>query len=181
MALMRPLKLTHAQTILYESDMLTHSAGRLGETKWQIEKDQWIYLEAFLIHFRNLIEFFGHPAPREGDLTITKPEIIWPDESKRPASAELKSLNRPDLWDKYEGNQPHKISKYLHHCTKIRTEMKNWEVGAMYGELKPLLEQFEELLPNKTRTWDAPVKISLSTVFSASTASGPIVLNGLVL
>lgn len=172
MSVSRPAKLTHAQTILYEGDMLRYAAGKLNSDEWRLELDKWVCLEDFLVHFRNLIEFFGHPNLRPDDLSINKPESFWPDPSKRPAEGDLAKLRRPDLWDKYEGNQPQKISKYLHHCTETRVEAKDWEVGVMYSELKPILEMFENLLPNKFRNWDTPASVTLSTSVSMSTASG---------
>jgi hypothetical protein len=171
MTVSRPPKLTHAQTILYESDMLSYAAGKLDEANWQTEKDGWIYLEAFLVHFRNLIEFFGHPDPRGDDLTIVRPESFWPDASTRPAGAALAKLRRRDLWDKYEVGQPDRISKYLHHCTQARVGPKDWEVGTMYGQLKPTLDEFEVLLPDKGRTWNVAEVKPISAALS-----GPVVL-----
>jgi hypothetical protein len=176
MSVSRPPKLTHAQTILYESDMLAYAAGKLQEGNWQNEKDKWIYLESFLVHFRNLIEFFGRPDPRTDDLNIGKPESVWLDTTSRPEKAELDKLKRFDLWSKYEANRPDRISKYLQHCTVVRVGPKDWEVGAMYAELKPTLETFENLLPDKTRTWPVPSVIVVAATLSASTASGSVIL-----
>ena len=55
----RPAKLNHADTILYEIYMLRFSAGRLIREHWEESQDAWVYLETFLLHYRNLIEFLG--------------------------------------------------------------------------------------------------------------------------
>ena len=65
--------------MLYEIDMLRYTAQKLIENLWQTEMDKWMCLEAFLVHFRNLIEFFGHPRPRTDDLHISRIDVFWPD------------------------------------------------------------------------------------------------------
>ena len=149
----RPPKLTHAQTILYEIDMFNFTAGSFQEgNDWH----RWRNLECFLLHFRNLIEFFGK-QPRRDDLSIRKPEKIWTESATMPPADRLKRLQREDLWKKYEvredGEQNDKISKYLQHCTEQRLESKNWNVSEMLEDLSPLLTEFESLLPDKHRPW----------------------------
>jgi hypothetical protein len=70
----RPDKLDHADTVLYEIDMLRYASGRLIEGNWKDPRDAWVYLEAFLVHYRNLIEFLGKPNPRPTDVHIM---TIW--------------------------------------------------------------------------------------------------------
>ena len=174
----RPRKLSDSQTMLYEIDMLRHTAKMLAEGKWKTELDEWGCLESFLVHFRNLIEFFGRPEPpRRDDLHISKPDNFWPDDTQRPPKDILQKLVRHDLWETYEGDKPDKISKYLHHCTEARTHAKDWEVGRMFHEIEKTLTEFEQLLPNARRTWDVPSKsVTLSTSCNLSTASGPMIL-----
>jgi hypothetical protein len=143
----RPDKGNHAETVLYEIDMLRFAAERLfsPNSVW-LEADQWVYLEDFLLHYRNLIEFFGKPKPRGTDLTIRRPQDFW--ESRLPK--DLGSMWRQDLWNKYEGGpkNPEAISKYLHHCTKHRVIKKKWNVKEMFDELRPITEKFESLFPH---------------------------------
>jgi len=169
----RPGKLTHCQTILYEIDMLTHSAQRLQEETWKRDMDQWVCLEAFLVHFRNLIEFFGKEP--EGDtLSIKKPKVFWPGISELQEK-KLEQFYRPDLWKKYEpSGEKDKISRYLHHCTEERVHSKTWNTRLMYQEISALTEPFETLLPKRERAWAKP-EITIGTVLGAtsnSTASG---------
>lgn len=153
----RPSKYTNAETILYEIDMLRFTADRLEESEGQ---SAWSNLECFLLHFRNLIEFFGNPQPRGDDLNIQRPDKIWPNPATRPSPAQLAALHRKDLWEKYEVRDPNdqnqvndKISRYLHHCTEQRLEGKEWKVGEMFAELEPVMNAFENLLPDKSRPW----------------------------
>jgi hypothetical protein len=172
MAISRPPKLSHVQTILYEIDMLHHTAAHLVKEPPN-DFDSWACLESFLVHFRNLIEFFGKPAPWGDDLSVSKPDAIWTVADTRPPDSELAKLARKDLWDKYESAAgDSKISKYLHHCTQQRVYAMNWPVGTMHAELAPTLEAFEGLLPNNSRPWNRRLKASISKSFSASTASG---------
>lgn len=143
----RRTKENDAQTLLYEIDMLRFSRNRLlSPQSWWAELDEWLYLEDFLLHYRNLIEFFGKPNPGKGDLSILRPELIWPNHI--PNKADLDSMTKPDLWEKYDTrDNDEAISKYLHHCTRQRTAAKRWVVKAMYEDLLPVIEKFERLLP----------------------------------
>lgn len=137
-----------AQTVLYEIDLLHFARKRLlSHEPWWQELDEWLYLEDFLLHYRNLIEFFGKQRNlRDDDLSISRPERIWPGHV--PDKGVLDFMTRPDLWEKYDtSDNKEAISKYLHHCTTQRTEAKDWDVSAMYEELRPIVEKFESLLP----------------------------------
>lgn len=176
----RPSKYTNAQTILYEIDMLRFTAGRFE--KFENEWGEWSNLECFLLHFRNLIEFFGNPQPRGDDLNIQTPEKIWLDPATMPSPARLAPLHREDLWTKYEVRDPRdqaqvndKISRYLQHCTEQRVDGKEWKVGEMFAELEPLMSTFESLLPDKSRPWGAlPTSLMLvvgNASYSTATSS----------
>src|SRR5579859_2511067 len=153
----RPGKLSHSQTILYEIDMLRETAGQLEKDRWQGNFHKWVVLESFLLHFLNLIEFFGRPDPRDTDLSIQRPESFWPDSSNRPRDGELTQLRKPDVWTKYEGsNNPDSISKYLQHCIEHRIDAKEWPVSDMFNEIRSIVDEFERLLPDSTRPWTQP-------------------------
>lgn len=166
MILNRPDKLTHAETLLYEIDMFRYTANQLdvGENL-----KNWAALECFLLHFRNLIEFFGR-NPREDDLSIFKPEKFWPN-AEIPTQ-EILQLRRPHLWDKYE-TKSDKISRYLHHCTEQRIESKSWDIQMMLRDVCPLIDKFEQLLPLKQRRWNHPPRI-IRTLPSASLSTATI-------
>jgi len=167
---MRPTKLTHAETILYEIDMLRYAARNLetGE-KWA----RWTFLECFLLHFRNLIEFFGK-NPERDNLSIQRPKKFWP-RGFQPPTQDLALLSRPDLWEKYEGQgKPDKVSRYLQHCTEQRVENKSWDVKMMGSDIFPVLKAFEKILPVKERSWDVSShEILALPSASLSTATTP--------
>ena len=167
--LSRPSKLNHSDIIRYEIDMLRFAAHELyGKT----QRDAWVYLESFLLHYRNLIDFLGSDNPRGTDLHITN---IWQLCALNPP-ANLNDLYTKgrSLRHKYEPTDLQgggRISQYLQHCTQKRIEGKDWEVTVMYNEIQPVLVEIEKHLPARSFIFE-PVEVRILTNFSASTAVG---------
>jgi len=174
MDISRPDKLSYTQTMLYEIDMLRWTARRLLRNQWGEKIDQWICLESFLVHFRNLIQFFGSSRLQTDDLHITRSGDFWPDTSTRPDTKVLQESGRK-LCDKYENHEkePHTISKYLHHCTTTRIEPQVWDIGEMYNELQATLISFENLLSDKSRPWQTPAEAEIPLSFKGATGPAP--------
>jgi hypothetical protein len=132
----RPQKLSHLDTIQYEIDMLNYCYRKLLKEKWENTPDNYISLECFLLHYRNLIEFFGDSE----DLKVSE----WKEWAPRELSAEeLASIRNKKPFDNHRGL----ISQYLQHCTKGRTKDRAWDVKEMYEELRQVLENFWHLFP----------------------------------
>lgn len=106
-------------------------------------------MESFLLHFRNLIEFFNGNPRFDNDLNVARPtQLLQGFPQAKPEESQISSLEQPRLFEKYEGRDVNdKISRYLHHCTTQRVELKDWNLGEMYGEIEPLLTSFKELFP----------------------------------
>jgi hypothetical protein len=138
-------KATDAETILYEIDMLRFAASELVGGKLERGDKEWVYLECFLLHYRNVIEFVGKEPHlvQKTDLHVSN---IWKRiHAKPPAElAQIHAAGRK-LWEKYE-RVDDRISRFLQHCTTLRTEFKEWEVGTMYNELEPLLYGIESAI-----------------------------------
>jgi hypothetical protein len=153
--------------------MLRHAINRLAEQELT-KRDAWVYLEAFLLHYRNLIEFLGKVNPRPTDLHVT---TIW-SLVNLPAPANLDRIHADGkvLWAKYEPSDDQgggRISQYLQHCTTKRIDAKDWEVVVMMNEIEPLLCELEKNLPAPTEAVLSPVpEVKGFAVFSASTAVG---------
>jgi hypothetical protein len=141
----RPDKQDHAHTVLYEIHLLRFAKERLESARTFGER--WVFLEAFLLHYRNLIEFFGKTKNvGDDDLSILYPQCIWPENA--PDDAALAYMRTPALWEKYETRDNlESISKYLHHCTTHRTQFKQWPVQTMFEEIKFAIEKFTSTLP----------------------------------
>jgi hypothetical protein len=142
--LSRPKKLDHIDTVQYEIDMLRFAARRLAG-KTLTERDAWVYLETFLLHYRNLIDFLGSESPRSTDLHVTN---IWQLTSLTPPATlnEIYAKSRT-LRARYEPTDAQgggRISQYLQHCTTKRIHAKDWEVGTMINDIEPLLSEVEK-------------------------------------
>ena len=171
LVLSRPKKLDHVHTIRYEIDMLRFAAQRLAE-KTLTERDAWVYLEAFLLHYRNLIDFLGSENPRSTDLHVTN---IWQLTNSAPPAKldELYAKGRA-LRARYEPTDAQgggRISQYLQHCTTKRIDAKDWEVSAMVDAIEPLLSEVEKHLGARPFIL-APVPVKTLDYFSASTTVG---------
>jgi hypothetical protein len=140
----RPEKLNDAETIVYEIQMVRFAASRVRQRP-DFNPDGYAFLECFLLHYRNLIEFFGNEEKhiRNTDLHVSN---IW-EKSGLPEPSRLFDIRERgnELWKAYERVED-SISRYLHHCTTYRTGSKSWEVGKMMRELEPLLAEVEKAL-----------------------------------
>lgn len=154
----RPRKLGHLDTILYEVDMLNYCYGRLRGGKFADQRDYYLCIEGFLLHYRNLIQFFGN----HHDLKAGEPHEWSPREL---TDAELASIQDAGPFNRHSGQ----ISQYLSHCTKSRAERdRDWKHVAMYEELKPMLENFDRLFP---RQKEPPRELTTLGRESVSTAT----------
>src|SRR2546425_1169948 len=71
----RPPKATDLETIRFEIDMLRFCYKRLTESReWEERGDEHVYLEAFLLHYRNLSAFFAGKG-RGDELKVHQP--VW--------------------------------------------------------------------------------------------------------
>ena len=182
-----PEKPNHADTILYEIYMLRFAAQRLLEhhqqEDWSDPKDAWVYLEAFLLHYRNLIEFLAEsteqrrerkaekPVPGGAEQESEKPKkyptlnikTIW-ELLKVPEPGEASQIQKEgeELHAKYEQGDD-KISRYVSHATTKRTDTKSWRIDEMSQQIEPLLKAIEAALqPLKTPgLWLKPLPSTL--------------------
>jgi len=137
-------KLNHSDTILYEMNMLRFAAKRLVESKWNNEKDAWAYLESFLTHYRNMLEFLGNEKPSKTDIHI---KTIWSLEGLSvPLDIDDTYAKGNTLLKKYEPPETAgggRISQYLHHCTIKRIDFKEWPIHTMMADIEPLMKRVE--------------------------------------
>jgi hypothetical protein len=141
----RPDKLTNSDIVIYEVYMLRFAARELLNRK--VEKDAWVYLESFLLHFRNMIYFLGLDKGkrklRDTDLCA---KGMWQDQ-RLPKDA-LESLHRVgcELIHEYEPSDERgggRISEYLAHCTTTRLVPREWRIHEMYRKIEPSLTELE--------------------------------------
>ena len=131
-------KLDHIETIWYEMDMLEYCYRGLCERKFTDVNAYYLCIEGFLLHYRNLIQFFGnHTGLRARDFKE------W--SGKALSDAEAASIQNARLHDEYDSP----ISRYLCHCSEIRAERDvEWKHIEMYEGIAPLLANFRKLFPS---------------------------------
>jgi hypothetical protein len=182
----RPDKLNDFYTVAYEIDMLRFAAGRLLESDWKNERDAWVYLEAFLLHYRNLIEFLGKDVPSKTDLHVM---TIWEKAGvAAPDGIEETHKHGKRLWARYEPKDADggcRISQYLHHCTTKRTDSKEWQINEMNEQIEPLLKAIDRHLRPEMKPLLKPVfpaefprNFAASTTVATHTAVLPVLIDG---
>jgi hypothetical protein len=143
----RQPKESRLATVYYEMQMLRFCAGRVQANWGNDQLLDYVLLEGFLLHFRNLVEFLsGKHHRREDDMSTKLPEewagrVLTPQEAdriRRPAIA------LDEQWFDL-------VSKYLQHCTHLRsTTPQGWNVHEMLASLEPCLVAFEAAFPMET-------------------------------
>jgi len=128
--------------------MLRFAAKRLVQERWEDPQDAWVYLEDFLVHYRNLIEFLGKQKNvRDTDLHVM---TVWKKLGVAPP-ADLATIQADGakLWEEYEKVEE-SISRYLQHCTTKRTVAKNWLIDVMSEKIEPLLAKVVPVLHSQS-------------------------------
>lgn len=144
-------------TVRYEIDMLNFSYETLkkNQHKWRDMRDFRAYVECFLLHYRNLIEFFGN----EGSGVRVRG---LKDLHHHLTDAQVESMTELNLMQEYRG----KISQRLGHMgTRRHKDDRDWNFKEMHKKILPLLSTFERLLPRPPGAW------SLATVGPTSIES----------
>lgn len=167
----RRTKGSHLDTVRYEIDML-----KFG---WEeLQKDQecelpWLYLliEGFLLHYRNLTQFFSGAMHKPGDLSTAKPEV-WAD--RKLSNEEVRALRGPG--SKLNREHWQNISQFLQHCTLRRyLEFRDWNLDRMYREIEPVIDAFDKSFPRPAPP--SKEKAGRVDLASVSTASVPKPVN----
>jgi len=150
----RSEKESHLHTIHYEIAMLIFCGQQLDTLSPGTQKAHFnAFLECFLIHYRNLVEFFSgsrhRPARRPGDTRDLSVADSNPWAGRSLSAAEIAELQPPatELERRYFLD----ISQYLQHCTERRfSEEKFWSYRNMYSELRPVIKAFLRMFPSST-------------------------------
>jgi hypothetical protein len=154
----RIAKGSHKDTVLYEIYMLRFSFRHLLPLSNSSGPETWSWLEVFLLHYRNLIEFLGRDKGlRRSDLHILK---LW-ERDGLPAPHDLNEVYTKGnalFIDPEIGHDM--ISKRLAHCTDVRRHLKEWRVEKMYAGIESLISRIESTLepyPPELQPEESPV------------------------
>jgi hypothetical protein len=131
----RPKKPNHLATIQYEIDMLNYCYERLLKAEWPDQSSLNLCIEGFLLHYRNLGEFFGNAK----ELKASEPEVWCPVHK-------LTAEERASIQDANMNRHNSQISRYLSHCTEIRADTDTtWNHRLMFDEMKPYIDAFRKI------------------------------------
>jgi hypothetical protein len=153
----RTSKNTHLDTIWYEMDMLEFSYKEFMKNTPSQQSPYWnMLIEAFLLHYRNLIQFFAgsekrHKRYKGNDLSTVDP-LPW---AKRQLSdEEMEAIKAPGR--KLDEAYSNKISNLLQHCTIVRSEpLQGWEMEKMYAEIEPIMSAIARSFPRRPERVEA--------------------------
>jgi hypothetical protein len=141
----RRQKESHRETVTYEIEMLVFCFDNLPRERSCERSDEYLYLEGFLLHYRNLLEFFSGEHHRAGYDISMADSRTWG--SRELSRAESIAIVTPAavLDGKYHQN----ISTYLQHCTLLRHEQSmSWDVAEMKRGIDPIIAEFLRVFPN---------------------------------
>ncbi|MBI3478166.1 MAG: hypothetical protein HY010_20725 [Acidobacteria bacterium] len=153
---------SHADTILYEIDMLRQGFSTHPEKRKRVDAggslaargEYYLSIEGFLLHARNLLAFFTNRKNEMTDLIINEPEV-WYGKAVDPReySGLIKAMKEVDTDFGEDGKKCYdQISKFLMHCTTMRYERtKQWDLEGMFKRIDPILEEFKTRFTPSTK------------------------------
>ncbi len=154
----RRTKESHVDTVLYEIDMLEFCNGKLAEGISPSSQDYYLYIEGFLLHYRNLANLF---ANRDG--MEARNAHVWAE--KNLSDAELASIQDGKPYKDYS----REISQYLSHCTENRADRDvSWNRVEMYDAIKPCIDNFRKLFPSHPESPRAVQTLSSENMSTAT-------------
>jgi hypothetical protein len=132
-------------------------------------------IECFLLHYRNLIEFFSGAKHRKNgsDISIAKPEV-WSGRKFTEQEAKALAIPAQKLVDEYWTV----ISQFLQHCTIRRfKEFMDWDLQEMWDKLEFASKFFRNVFPPTTRSEGIPIVNSTRSLSTApfSRTAAPMV------
>lgn len=126
--------------VRYEMDMLLATACLLSKAPGRPKAVGYAFLEAFLVHARNLIEFFHQDKPNKKYPL----DVRAFDYAPKWKTNDVKRLARR-LYRSHHGE----ISKRMSHLTLKRTEIEQetWDYSSIRNDLRTLWSTFIGALP----------------------------------
>lgn len=141
-------KESHRDTVSYEIEMLRFCFEMLKNGNCA-EQSEYLYLEGFLLHYRNLIEFFSgehHKDNKDHTFDDLSMAVLITWASREPSHSELTAIRVPATT--LDSGYYKQISKYLQHCTLARSERdRDWNVELMMKQIVPIIAEFERRFP----------------------------------
>jgi hypothetical protein len=139
----RRQKESHRETVIYEIEMLAFCFDNLPQGRSCDGSDEYLYLEGFLLHYRNLLEFFSGNHHRSSDIS-TADSRIWAN--RKLSAAEIAAIVVPAK--ALDAKYFQVISAYLQHCTLLRHQQDlAWDVAEMKKSIDLIINEFVRVFP----------------------------------
>lgn len=144
----RSRKSSPLAVVTYEIDMLNHAWRQLEEAQPRKDHTSNAWQEVYLLHYRNLIEFFGKDpnysprtrSPRRRDPAEDMHYLVprtWTDRD----IARMDLLPAFTLAEQLHASYWQDISRFLQHCTDWRhARTKVWGYPTMHPEITAVIE-----------------------------------------
>jgi hypothetical protein len=168
----RSRKRSQVDTIWYEISMLGFCHVELTSNPKLSEPERNLLIECFLLHYRNVIQFFsGNPRKhRDADLSTHAPER-WA--GRQLTAEEIANMQVPGraLEDKHWLD----VSQFLQHCTERRfIEFREWPLDDMFEALDPIVTAFHQSFPpsHEARTRESNLHINANSTATFTTILG---------
>jgi hypothetical protein len=166
----RTRKETHLDTIWYEIDMLEYCFQILTGNPPKTSTPEWnLLIEAYLLHYRNLIQFLGGNEQRhkrhKNDLSTFAPEK-WAKRQLTKEEQDALVIPGQKLDDEFSD----RISVCLQHCTVERADqLIDWDIVGMQGKIESAITAFKTSFPRQGGYNRVP-----SESLTATTSSYPV-------
>lgn len=163
----RSPKVSPLSVVFYEIHMLRH-ATRYLEPEVLERRDHVAnaWQEVYLLHYRNLIEFFKEPNPRHRPRRLRR-SIYRPAENLiylKPMTWAARDIPRDDLMPAVRLAMPlhaehwEQISCFLQHCTDWRHELRKiWDYPAMHEKMEEVLQEMLAVMQRHRLEVPAPM------------------------
>jgi hypothetical protein len=141
----RRQKESHRETVTYEIEMLHFCFDNLPQDRSCDRSNEYLLLEGFLLHYRNLLEFFSGTHHRAGYDISMADSSTWGN--RELGAAEIAAIITPAKVLDHKYHQT--ISTYLQHCTLLRHEQTMaWDAAEMRKDIDPIITEFVRAFPS---------------------------------
>lgn len=149
----------------YEFDMLCYTENEIA-SGLSTQPQANVLLESFLIHVRNLNDFFYPKNSRNDDAVAADFHSSW-----KPAPSNI--LTDPLI------ERIHKEVAHLTWKRKSDSKDKEWDYKSIADEFRRLMEEFEKQINPSAKGWK-PIFASVQGSCNASKGSGVVTSTGAV-
>ncbi|MFH1050442.1 MAG: hypothetical protein V1779_05855 [bacterium] len=143
----------YKEHILHEVKMLMETSKFLIENKLYDKVLSYpcdiVYLDSFLLHFRNLYDFLNYNTRFPTDIDIKEIIDNWDDIKNSQLRENFDNIKYHLMYKSKDDKIQNRLNKYLAHLTierEDKTISKNWNIISLLQEIKSICLKFSELV-----------------------------------